>query len=114
MSSPDPNNPLQFSSDPKSAAIQKAMLKLLATPPESILNMFERLQIPWQRIAPGQQIAIKDDNVFVVKWSDLVVGETRNQKEGPFIKKLLGEIKSAQMNAEEFQQISIVEDTDGS
>lgn len=79
--------------NPKTVATQAAMLRLLSTPPEPILSMFERLGIPWQRINKGQEIPIEDEAVFVVKWSDLVAGETANQQAGPFVKKLVEELK---------------------
>lgn len=90
MSSPNgiPQIPAGLSSDPKHHAAQVAMLKLLSTPPERIIDLFDRLEIPWERTRT-------DDGtpVFVVKWDDLMAGETRNQAEGPFIKKILAELK---------------------
>lgn len=79
---------LPLSDDPRQRAAQMAMIKVLSTPPEQILNLFERLEIPWERVK------IDGESCFVVKWSDLMAGESRNQAEGPFIKKLMGEMKA--------------------
>ena len=68
-------------------ATQRALLKLLATPPESLLSLFERLEIPWQKMD------LEEGTMFMVKWKDLMAGEKRNQTEGPFIKKLVEELK---------------------
>lgn len=79
------NHPL----DPKQqVAAQQAMVKLLSTPPEPILNLFERLKIPWQRAD------FDGDTYMLVKWSELMSGETRNQSEGPFIKKVVEAMKN--------------------
>jgi len=74
--------------NPKAKAMQMAMLKLLSQPPEQILSLFERLEIPWERTN------IDEDSCLVILWSDLMEGERRNQQEGPFIRKLVEELKS--------------------
>ena len=77
----------QLSQDPKTNAAQMAMIKVLSTPPEPILNLFERLGIPWERVK------IDGQTHCVIRWSDLMEGERRNQAEGPFIKKVVEELK---------------------
>ena len=80
--------------DPKSQAAQMAMIKLLGTPPEPILNLLERLQIPWERkTIKANKSDETGESFLVIKWSALMAGETRNQEEGPFIRKLVMELK---------------------
>jgi hypothetical protein len=81
-----PNLPL--SDDPRARASQMAMIKVLSTPPEPLLNLFERLQIPWERVV------IDGESCCIIKWADLMTGETRNQAEGPFIKKVVEEMQA--------------------
>lgn len=73
--------------DERSQAAQMAMVKLMSQPPETILNLFERLNISWQKVD------FEDGPHLIVKWADLMEGEKRNQTAGPFIKKLVEEMK---------------------
>ena len=77
----------QLSDDPRQQATQVAMLKLLSSSPEPILNLLDRLSIPWERKTDSEGAYL------VIRWGDLMEGETRNQQAGPFIKKLMEEMK---------------------
>jgi hypothetical protein len=81
-------NSLPLSDDPKQRAGQMALIKLLTTPPEQLLQLFERLQIPWERLT------IDGEPCFVVKWADLMAGEARNQEQGPYMRKLMEEMQN--------------------
>lgn len=78
----------QPSFDPKTIAAQQALVRLLNTPPETIVSMLDRLQIPWERKQVDGVVSL------VIKWPDLVTGEQRLQKEGPFIRTLVEEMKA--------------------
>lgn len=66
-----------------------AIVKLLSTPPEPLMELIERLEIPWDKRKndDGEQI-------LVIKWSDWREGERRNQAAGPFIKKVMEQLKT--------------------
>ena len=87
------NNPLftaasQMNPDDKAQVSQMAVVKLLSTPPEPLMELVERLEIPWQK----QNIDGEDH--LVIKWSDWRNGEKRNQAAGPFIKKVMEQLKA--------------------
>ena len=73
--------------DPKALKAQQALARLLQTPPETIIGLLDRLEIPWNKIS------IEEIPCLVVKWPDLVEGEKRNQTAGPFIKKVVEEMR---------------------
>lgn len=50
--------------------------------------MLDRLEIPWERRA------VDGVTSLVIAWPDLVKGEQRLQEEGPFVRKLVEEMKS--------------------
>lgn len=78
-------NPQEF--NPRTIAAQHALVRLLNTPPETIVSMLDRLEIPWERKQVDGVVSL------VIAWPDLVVGEQRLQKEGPFVRKLVEEMK---------------------
>lgn len=65
-----------------------AIVKLLATPPEPLMELIERLEIPWDKKKNDD-----GEQVLVIKWSDWRAGEQRNQAAGPFIKKVMEQLK---------------------
>ncbi len=73
--------------DAKSEKARQAMLKLLSTPPENIISMLDRLNIPWDKINND------GESVMVIRWSDLMTGEKENQAQGPFIRKVMEEMR---------------------
>ena len=73
--------------------LQMAMLKVLAQPPESLLAMFDRLNISWERVRGGTEYICKDD-VLIINWRDFREGEETLQKQGPVLKKLMKELES--------------------
>lgn len=83
------SQPQQF--DPKTLAAQQALVRLLNTPPETIVSMLDRLEIPWERKT------VDGVTSLVVTWPDLVKGEQRLQQEGPFIKKMVDEMRTQQL-----------------
>ena len=78
------NQPL----DPRAQKAQAAFARLLSTPPETIISMLDRLQIPWDKRKNKE-----GTEHLIIKWKDLIEGEKRNQAEGPFIRKLAEEMK---------------------
>jgi hypothetical protein len=81
-------NPQQF--NPKTIAAQQALVRLLNTPPETIISMLDRLEVPWDKV----KVDGYDGTCLVIEWTELVKGEQRLQREGPFIKKMVEEMKS--------------------
>lgn len=77
------------------AARQQAVQRLskamhyMGQPPESLLELLERLEIPWERIknVPGDE----SYDTLVIKWSDFLDGERRNQEQGSVLKRLYGQ-----------------------
>lgn len=77
------------------AARQQAVQRLskamhyMGQPPESLLELLDRLEIPWERIknVPGDE----SYDTLVIKWSDFLDGERRNQEQGSVLKRLYGQ-----------------------
>lgn len=59
------------------------LLKAVGSPPEPLLQLLDRLQIPWER-KPVDGV-----NCLIIKWGDFMDGERRNQEQGPIIKRLM-------------------------
>ena len=68
--------------DPKKVAAQAAMMKLLAAQSESIISMFDRLGVEWERRN------IKDESYIVIKWSELMKGERALQDSPTFLQRI--------------------------
>lgn len=77
----------EIETDPKRVAAQAAMMKLLGAKPEPIIAMFDRLEIPWERVKIDGEI------VFQMKWGDLMTAERRLQSEETFMEKMAKELK---------------------
>lgn len=75
--------------DPQAQKAQLAMVKLLSTPPEPILDMLDRLEIPWRKMIVGEE----DEECLVIKWRELRKGDKRAAEAGPFIRQLFEEMK---------------------
>jgi hypothetical protein len=72
----------------KRQAAQQIFLRMLAQPPETIMNMFDRLEIPWARTK------VSGEMCMVVKWKDLMEGEQANQSQGSQMKRMLVELQT--------------------
>lgn len=83
MTQPDENG------QAKQLAAQQALVRLLNSPPENIVAMLDRLEIPWER----KKLTKEGERYLIIKWDDLVEGEKRNQAAGPFIKTLVEEMQ---------------------
>lgn len=80
----------QPAQNPKATAAQRAMMKLLATKPESIIELLDRVGVSWERTT------LHGDSVVVIKWFDLMKGERKLQEQGPFFKKVMEDIRKEQ------------------
>lgn len=73
------------SMDPVRREQMMTLLKTISSPPERILDLLDRLEIPWERKR------LNDESCLIIRWKDLTAGEARNQEEGPILKRLLKE-----------------------
>lgn len=75
------------------------LLKVISQPPETILNLFDRLGLPWNRTG----------DEMVIKWSDFTKAEKENQEQGPILKRLLrsefGDIATQQVDVDSNGQV---------
>jgi hypothetical protein len=60
------------------------MMRALAAPPEPILELLERLEIPCHIRQ------LDDGDFFVIRSEDLLAGEERNQKQGSQLQRMYG------------------------
>lgn len=67
--------------------LAKAM-KHMSEPPEPLLSLFERLEIPWEKVqnVPGDP----SHDTLVIRWTDILAGEQRNQTQGSILQRLYG------------------------
>lgn len=73
------------SMDPVRRTQMMALLKAVGSPPEPIMQLLDRLQIPWER-KPVDGV-----NCVVIKWGDFMDGERKLQEQGPILKRLVAE-----------------------
>lgn len=71
------------SMDPVRREQMMTLLKTISSPPERILDLLDRLEIPWERKR------LNDESCLIIRWKDLTAGEARNQEEGPILKRLI-------------------------
>lgn len=83
-----PSMPNVSQMNPQTVAAQRAMMKLLSTPPESIIELLDRVGVPWERTT------LHGESCVVIKWFDLMKGEKKLQKDGPYFKKVMEEIRN--------------------
>lgn len=60
------------------------LMKTIGSQPESLFNMFERLEIPWEKRRTKE-----GDIAIIIKWDDFMAGERRNQDQGSILKRLM-------------------------
>lgn len=73
------------SSDPVKFEQMMILLKAIGSPPESLVALFDRLEIPWDRKQ------IDGVNCIVIQWKEFMAGEKRNQEQGPILKRIAEE-----------------------
>ena len=74
----------------RQAAVQRLTKAMhhMGEPPESVLELLDRLEIPWER---AKNVAGDESyDTLVIRWSDLLDGERRNQEQGSVLKRLYG------------------------
>jgi hypothetical protein len=90
------NNPMADDiKQAEAAARLTQMIVTLAMPPEPVLNLFRRLEIPWSidelpQELDGDPIGQK---YLVVKLEDLEAGEQRNQQQGSLLNRMYGGVQ---------------------
>lgn len=71
--------------DPVRQKQMMSLMKAVGSPPETLMQLLDRLQIPWDR-KPVDGI-----NCVVIKWGDFMDGERKLQEQGPILKRLMQE-----------------------
>lgn len=69
--------------DPVRREQMMALMKAISSPPERILDLLDRVGIPWERKH------VDGKSCLVARWDDISAGEQRNQEQGPILKRLL-------------------------
>lgn len=84
------------------------LLKAVGAPPEPLMQLFDRLEIPWEKKA------IDGTNCIVISWKEFMDGERKLQEEGPILKRLLEDMKDAepQPNSEPSPPVKHIDTTD--
>ena len=74
------------------------LFKALGDAPETILDMFERLELPYEKVWGFEDDSNESVLQYItIKWSDLLAAEKRNQDQGSIAKRLYGEKVAAPM-----------------
>jgi hypothetical protein len=91
----------QMPEDKRNQMLQ--MLKLLSAPPETLLNLFERVGVRWERRYLDSENY--PDGAMVIDWRSFTKAEAINQQQGPIMKRMLTEEFGEQANPKQIGDV---------
>lgn len=107
MNQPNPMDAQEFQNrlmamEPGQRDQMMKVLSIIASPPETLVTLFDRLSMKWERKYVGRE-GEYPYGALVVDWREFMKAEKENQTQGPVLKRLL---------TEEFQGVASEEQID--